>query len=364
MVTGATVDNYLSILGEDTANDRSSISSEDEEECRREFEDVTEIQDALVNDSSDSDNEVVRTNQLRRRPRQKKAHSSRNFGDFAVLLRRKYREDERGLTPTSRRLEIQSQVLRRDLRQLLEDENDGMNWASSPIRFESPFYTLFFHRHQIEAFTNGEAPSENRECMRLVHDFIHMDEGHKATLKQHDQYVRNGKIIFDILWTIYTPNSIFIHNINDIQQCVRCVGVPQLSTTRDGEKFYYVTVESLDFDGTHIGVKRQHISLEDFAGAKEISSLTLTPLEGHPRQSELESQMKSRFTQFRDLVQAGHSHKQSKCLAWAFSVENGMRKLEKAFQVSLLDPWGFNHFFSLQFMRAYRRCPYKKLGRC
>lgn len=291
-----------------------SSKSDEKPKYRVVFEDIAEVQDVLVDDSSASDNEIIQTNQLRLRPRQKRAH--RKFGDISVLLRRKYKQKGSELNETGRKLEIQSEKLQNDLRKLLKEEGDGINWNGDPVKIPAPYYTLFYNRKKIEAFTAEDRPAEEKEEMRLVLDFIHKDEGLKTILKRYDQCVPNGKITFDILWTIYVPNTIIISNIDEILECYRCVNVSTIVTKQTGEQCYRLTAERLDFDGTYSGTTIKKIELKGFQDAKDIYSLNVTPLEGHPRQKEITELMMTRYDRFQSLIKASHSHKHSHGPAW------------------------------------------------
>lgn len=345
MPSSATVDAYSKILGE---QDRPEMDENNQQTKDRKphtvgFEDISEIWDPLVDDSSDSDNEVIKTSHLRPRPRRKRA--DKKFGDISLLLRRKFAQHGEGLREKERRLEVQSTQLQAELRRVLEGNSGDINWDEDPIKIRPPYQVLFHGRGKIEAIVNHNGNGEEAQELHLVHDFIHRDEGLRTTLKRYSQCVPHGQISFDILWTIYIPTKILVYVFEGILECCRCVQVSDLMTSHTGEQLYQITVESINFNGSQIGKTIRTIPLMGFKGVRDIYSLPLMPLDGHPQEMDIRALMTSREAQFQALIAAGYSHKHYQGLAWV-PVEDDSRRhrelptLTTGFQVRISDVQG------------------------
>ncbi|KAJ4322672.1 hypothetical protein N0V84_004697 [Fusarium piperis] len=326
MPSSATAEAYSKILDEQDTPQKDEVAqkTEDRKPHSVGFEDISEIWDPLVDDSSDSDNEVIKTRHLRSRPRHKRA--DKKFGDISLLLRRKFAQHVEGLREKGRRLEVQSTQLQAELRHLLQDVSGDMNWDEDPIKICQPYQVLFHGRERIAAIVNHNGNDEKTQELHLVHDFIHREEGLKTTLKRYSQCVPHGQISFDLLWTIYMPTKILVSTFEGTLECYRCIRVSDLITTPTGEESYHITLESINFNGSQVGKTMCTTTLTGFKGVRNISSLPLTPLDGHPQEVDIRALMTSRHAQFQALIKAGYSHKHYQGLAWVPVKDNSRRR--------------------------------------
>ncbi|KAF5588567.1 AAA family ATPase [Fusarium pseudocircinatum] len=317
MTSSAAPDIYMQVLGSalrESSNHADGASSHEENKVYElGFEDIAEIQDTFLEDSSASENEVIKTDQLRLRPRQKRRY--KKFDNLSFVLRRKFKLHGNSLHRQGMRLEIQSDELRAHLRDILADKYEDIDWDDESVRIDHPYQVFFHGRDEIKNSIDREEQKEKSDELRLLYNFL-QDECLKKTLQDYQRHVPKGCIIFDILWTIYVPKKVLIFKEDHVIQCYRCVKVSNVQTSESGERHYKVTVGAVDYDGERIGTTETDIYVKAFQGVRHINALELAPLDSHKDAAEIRNLMKQRHRQFHMLIKAQHSHKYYNGIAW------------------------------------------------
>ncbi|KAJ4116150.1 hypothetical protein NW768_011122 [Fusarium equiseti] len=338
MTSGIGPDTYSDILGtapRENSNDADTTNSIEEKKVYEiQFQDISEIQDTFLEDSSASENEVIKTDQLRLRPRQKRRY--KKFDNLSFVLRRKFKQVGNSLHRQGMRLEIQSDELRRRLRDILTDKYEDIDWDDESVRIEHPYRILFFGRNEIKHCIDQMEQNEEPDELKLLYNFL-QDECLKKTLQDYHRHVPKGYIVFDILWTIYVPKKILVFKEGHIIECYRCVKVSDIVTLLSGEQVYEITVGEVDYDGEGVGLAERVIVIKAFQGVRHIETLELAPLDDHKDAKEITDLMTQRHKQFRMLIEASYSHKYYEGTAWIPTEQSeydiGKPQLQAGFQV-------------------------------
>jgi hypothetical protein len=279
--------------------------------------DVTEILNDR-NDSSDSDDhEVIQTKLLK--PRKPK-RGRKKFGEYCFIQRRFCFPNEAGGWSKKGvdRLEIQSSTLRKSLRSLFKEEIvGGVDLGNDPIQIPAPYQLLFYVLTDIERFVHDvskNTPKERNE-MQLLLDFMANDPEFKKSKKLYDGHERRGLIIFDILWTIYVPGQLIVHNMNGFQECYRCEKVTYGVSDEDGP-FCEIKALGMDYDGTHVGLVSQKIRILEFKGAMKISELLVVPIGRYPQAEILKKTLADRGRAFEEYLLSGPAHQIYTGILW------------------------------------------------
>jgi hypothetical protein len=285
------------------------------EDSRAAFEDLSHIQDVLINRESDSENEIIKTDQLRLRPRWRGKQTRKRFGDYAVILRRKFVQNGPGLEPGEVRFEIQSHQLQEVFRTKFSASAGSVDLTADPIRIPRPYYLLFHQRKSILEYVEDEAePGETRQRMKLVKDFILDNPDLKCTIQDYEHLFPAGLVTFNILWTIYVPGADVIVRDDNTIHCYRCMKV--VRDVYQNTPRYVIHVEGIDYSGKFIGRTRKSLEVVYFQGSRDISSLSVQPLDTYPEKEALKELLRARYRRFTSLVEANHTHMHYEGLVW------------------------------------------------
>jgi hypothetical protein len=350
MASTASVERYSAILSgqsAENANDTTAVGEQqanvggegkkasEEEIIKIALEDVTEIQDQLLNNSSDPDNAVVQTNRLRLHPRRKVAR--KRFGEFSILVRRKVRYANGQETPQGTQLEIQSPRLQEIFRTRFEGRAGNVDLGTSPIKIPSPYYLLFYQRKEIEDYVQQHLePVETNNEMQLVVEFIKENKDLQAAIVDYERLFPLGLITFNILWTIYPPREIVVFCEDEVQECYYCRQVYPF--TSEGVPGFTIEVEGIAFDGKRTGRVSRVFRIMFFQGVKEITSLSIFPLTKYGKNDGLYQRLAGRRLRFEELVKPGnermHMHMQYQGPVWIQDPKSDRTNLITDFTVS------------------------------
>lgn len=207
------------------------------------------------------------------------AKKATTYKEYAIVLRRVWVQQRHGSFPIRVELEIQSEILCAALRKMIVNYYENVDLQSFPIKISSPFSELFFYRDEIKALANDESQSEDlRREMKLLHDFIQNHGLLSSIVKDYEKNIKEDRIMGDILWTIYPPNSLIVFKQGTIEECWICRNV---SFTQAGLASYWNVIGfRIGFDGVRPGLIRQSF-LMPVSGMQlcKISELELIPID-------------------------------------------------------------------------------------
>ncbi|KAH7104373.1 P-loop containing nucleoside triphosphate hydrolase protein [Auriculariales sp. MPI-PUGE-AT-0066] len=145
---------------------------------------------------------------------------------------------------------------------------------------------MFFSYPGLQARLEAEQKKQERD-ENLISDIqaaIHVvveDQG-KLLLDMTKLTVKR-EISFQLLWAIFTPNSLVFqrHQLTE-QDRVMLVRRSGYGERQDFTKYLRVVSDMIHDDGNAFGFARQEIDINEFRGLRSISQLPVYPLEYHP----------------------------------------------------------------------------------
>ncbi|KAK3334383.1 hypothetical protein B0H65DRAFT_437442, partial [Neurospora tetraspora] len=216
-------------------------------------------------------------------PREKisaKAKPEDGLENHAIVLRRTWMEHHHVSLLVSIELEIYSKPLCVKFREIAAKAYETTDFQTYPIKLRSPFSELFFYRKEIKALAEDDTIDEDlRKAAKGLDEFVHKPNGFMASIIQdHDRFLKEEKVVNDILWTIYPPNSLLVLNTGVLKECWICRNVSTMTDTHTGQTYWVVTGLRIDFDGSSPGLTKQEF-LTPLTGMRplKISGLSLIP---------------------------------------------------------------------------------------
>lgn len=292
-----------SVLGQDSATDEDESTTLADDRHSQDalevtgtqvgFADVTEIHE----DGADKP-EVMLTSK-------RKQGSSRNghdrFSAKSIVLRRRYRQSP-GKEPEHmfNFVEINDETIRNAIRHCL-GTYPFAKLSGSQITFTEPFCELFHYRQALEDYTKTPDKTELAlEKLSLLQVFI--DDYLNETFKAYNEYVPNGYVTFDYVWTLYRPNSTVLVREHGQYRCYR-VAKCYLDTPN-----WRIRCYSWGYREGHFGRVKTKLDIKPFDGQRKILDLDAVPfdmLPGEERQCRL-SQLVERGRKWKSLCYLSH----------------------------------------------------------
>ena len=179
-------------------------------------------------------------------------------------------------------MEIHSELLCNWLREVATKTYESTDLQRFPITLRSPFRELFFHRAEIQALAEDESKDPQlRKAAQALTEFVHQPKGLLSSIiEDHTRFSKEGKVLSDILWTIYPPNSLLVLNSGPIKECWICRDVRQYSGSLGGE-MWVIEGLRIGYDGRSPGLAKQEFLVDNPSTTLRllnISDLSLIPV--------------------------------------------------------------------------------------
>jgi hypothetical protein len=219
------------------------------------------------------------------------------FDNYAMVLRRCVDHEDKEIETT---LEIQSPIIQSALKLALSDYG-YLNLESRPIKIKKPYDALFHYRHELRAYANNEARTdEEKQHMEVLTKFMHTNLA--ASEREFDQLAPNHMITFPLLWALFRAEDIIIERADLYQQAYRVISCQAKEINQ--RKFFQIEYWSWDFNGTKYGPCLGKIEIDEFPGARKITELDVYPFRmiSKERQDQLRSQFVERGHKWKSLV--------------------------------------------------------------
>ncbi|KAG4416428.1 hypothetical protein IFR04_010474 [Cadophora malorum] len=174
------------------------------------------------------------------------------FKDFPIVVRRVL--DHLGHLQDIR-LEVQSEALRNVLKEIAGLQQDEINLNGDPIVIRTPFMPLYFIRTALSTKAAlVDTPDRTKQEILLLLEFINSKAGLQNTIKEHDEHVANGKVTFNLLWTIFSPREV-ICSFNREAAVEECYIVQKMEyVSEQGSPKLRLTVLAAYHDGHSFGI--------------------------------------------------------------------------------------------------------------
>ncbi|KAF5666353.1 AAA family ATPase [Fusarium heterosporum] len=207
-------------------------------------------------------------------------------------------------------VDIKSKLLRECLQDIMGNV-EGLSLVDEIPRISPNVLFLYLQdiRHHLRALRkakpagnskksqkkNKERLNDKRKHLKVMIKYINHD--FKSTKESLYPMLESGLITFDLLWALWKPNTLAYTTTygSTTEPRVFKVEVAHLHHSVIKGDFYHVGGKYFEFDGKRFGYGNMSVEMEEFQGAKKITSLSCYPLQYHRNEDKLR----------RDLIERG-----------------------------------------------------------
>ncbi|KAF4966575.1 hypothetical protein FSARC_5817 [Fusarium sarcochroum] len=145
---------------------------------------------------------------------------------------------------------------------------------------------------------NKERLKEKRKHLKVIIKYL--DHDFEITKESLYPMLESGLITFDLLWALWKPNTLAYTTTygSTSEPRVFKVEMAQLHHSIIKGSFYFVDGKYFEFDGKRFGHGNLSVEMEEFQGAKKITSLACYPLQYHQNEEKLRSDLIERGKKF------------------------------------------------------------------
>ena len=203
---------------------------------------------------------------------------------------------------TASYIRLQSPFLLKELRPFLEKYEVVFQEEKADIHW--PFPALFFERHHIQELTQKSNDNLTQEHLKLLCKTINDELG--STIDEAETLREEGKITYDLLWTLYSVDSLIISAAKPYHQGYRIQKTPKYvisSTMIPRFDRFELYCQYVIFDGLQYGNTTSTFEIARFSGKKDIKDLEVYPYTVEAAPDALHDRMSrrgERVLQFQD----------------------------------------------------------------
>jgi hypothetical protein len=207
--------------------------------------------------------------------------------------------------PVGTEIDIKSSRLKDALAKIFEGI-EGLQLNESP-----PVITpeLLFHawgRLAELVKTEESKPSPDKTLvdeLRVALQYI--AEDYTSTQATLDSLSEHDEITFDLLWTVFPPNTAVYTKNNLLQEHQICkLQKSEYGRTETGARFFDLTVNFISHDGTKLGWASQKIRIGLFDGANKVYNLSVVPLNLLPTKDVVCTELIKRGKKYVEMIEA------------------------------------------------------------
>ncbi|KAL2884654.1 aaa family atpase [Ceratocystis lukuohia] len=144
----------------------------------------------------------------------------------------------------------------------------------------------------------------------------YVNEDYSSLKKSLATMLSNGLITFDLIWALWKPSTIAYtstYGSNDSPRAFKIRSCQKLHHFNSGP-FWLVSGKYLDFNGKHFGHCSMQERIDEFHGARKITSLPVYPLRFHKHKDAITEKLIARGKDFVDLC--GVNYREYKGMAY------------------------------------------------
>jgi hypothetical protein len=132
-------------------------------------------------------------------------------------------------------------------------------------------------------------------------------KNHKSTTERLIPLLKEGKVIYDLLWALFKANGHVISSCSGSSK-PRCLkyDMGEEKKTNQGVEYFELQCQYLDFDGKVFGLVIEKLGIEKFRGARQINQLSVFPLRFHPAPEKMKESLAARGQRFINLMGSYH----------------------------------------------------------
>jgi hypothetical protein len=208
-------------------------------------------------------------------------------------------------------------------------------WQADPM--------LFFHSHAALKAKFEEEQSKESQDTALIADLAaalqFIQEDHGVNIADFQRLVSYGEITYDLLWALFTPNTL-VHHYHELTEQSQILLVRTVEYSQRQDKSFYLRMycDIISCDGKSFGMARDSsLEIDAFQGARKIQDLDVFPLKYHTDASAIRDHAVRRGKKFAQMV--GHTYHEISGPAMKEVMKEAMNGFEvKRFKFSVRTP--------------------------
>jgi hypothetical protein len=209
---------------------------------------------------------------------------------------------------------VQSPWLKSILHYEILDGYPGVSCGLKRLEFEAPFQP-FVHRwgKLLAVREKKDLDETTKEHLDLLYGVL--SEELKDVIKTLEDYVQNGIVKHEHIWTIFQPG--------DIIYSQSFQGAPTALMFQSGNyvrkncgMVYQLSAEVIDWNGNYFGRSTAAINLVEFRGTRRILGLRAFPLSFHPHKAKVEEVLIRRGKKFEELAGCHYKEYNGFAVTW------------------------------------------------
>ncbi|KAI0124181.1 hypothetical protein BJ170DRAFT_712188 [Xylariales sp. AK1849] len=221
---------------------------------------------------------------------------------YAVLVRNRPSSDTRKKLEVDS-IVVQSPLLKSVLRDILHGY-PGVTTNLAKLTFNAPFRPFVHRWRQFTAALDGHYDETTKTHLRTLHQVLH--EELKDVITATKDYVENGVIAYEHVWTIFQPGTKVYASSYGRPAAVRLTEGKFVNHCKLGA-CYLLKCDRVDWDGSKFGYDTLQHAILPFVGTLPITELDVFPLEFHSDQAAITASLTARGAIFERL--AGYHYK-------------------------------------------------------
>ncbi|KAJ3464329.1 hypothetical protein MRS44_009115 [Fusarium solani] len=320
------------------SSDESDQAAESKKKSKRPaFKRVDQVWDSKIHnfklqDTADVDNES-------------------QYEDFIFHVRRTF--DWEGKYRTTY-VDIKSKLLRECLQDVIGN-TDGVSLVDEVPKLNPHLLFLYLEdlRVHLRALKQAKPAGETKKArkknqVRLDDKRKHLkvmikyiDKDYETTKESLYPMLESGLITFDLLWALWKPNTLAYTTTYGCTSEPRVFRVdmatPQSSIVKG--RYYGIDGKYVEFDGKRFGYGNMAVDVDEFQGARRITSLPCYPLQYHQNESKLRADLIERGKKFVKL--SGVHYKSYQGIAFMKRKKNVIIKFNIQLSRVMIDPSTF-----------------------
>ncbi|KAH7035766.1 P-loop containing nucleoside triphosphate hydrolase protein [Microdochium trichocladiopsis] len=219
-------------------------------------------------------------------------------------------------------VDIQCELIQECLRQVMgKSEESGIEEENMVIDPDILFLYLEDIRSLRRKLKDIVPSGKSRKMLQAAQDLIdkkrrnlkvlvkYLEADYKQILNKLKPLLQNGLITFDLLWTLWRPNTLAFTDVygeaGELQ--VFRVGKCQSRVRETRTTSFWIKGTYVDFDGKRLGRRNVYTDIDYFRGTRKINRLNVVPLQYHQNSENVRRDLIERGKKFVQL--SGVLHK-------------------------------------------------------
>lgn len=164
-------------------------------------------------------------------------------------------------------------------------------------------FRAYMKKLKKKARTEKKSKARKQAAIKAAHLKVlikYLDTDYADTKKTLHPLLKSNLITFDLLWALFKPNTIAYTSTYGHADEPRAFKIEYAIKENSVLKGDYYVVEGryLEYDGRSFGMGAMSVNVDNFKGARKITSLKCYPIQYHPESKQLEEKLIERGKKF------------------------------------------------------------------